>query len=74
MELHNKNEINGSPTVAANDVVYIGSKDRYVYALNASTGVKIWSYLTEGQIESTPSIANGILYIGSNDDKVYAFG
>jgi outer membrane protein assembly factor BamB len=65
--------VNGSPTVAS-VVVYIGSKDNNVYALNASTGNKIWSYITGNQIESTPSIANGILYIGSNDNKVYAFG
>jgi serine/threonine-protein kinase len=65
--------VNGSPTVA-NGVVYIGSKDNNVYALNASTGSKIWSYTTGSEIESTPSIANGVLYIGSNDAKVYAFG
>ena len=34
-----------SPAVA-NGVVYIGSVDGNVYALNASTGVKLWSYAT----------------------------
>jgi serine/threonine-protein kinase len=58
----------------ANEVVYIGSKDNNVYALNASTGSQIWIYTTGSQIESTPSVANGMLYIGSNDAKVYAFG
>jgi len=65
--------VNGSPTVA-NGVVYIGSKDNNVYALDSSTGSEIWRYTTENQVESTPSIANGVLYIGSNDGKVYAVG
>src|SRR5208282_713818 len=32
-----------SPAVA-NGVVYVGSNDGNVYALNASTGAKLWSY------------------------------
>ena len=34
-----------SPAVA-NGVVYVGSEDDNVYALNASTGAKLWSYTT----------------------------
>ena len=34
-----------SPAVA-NGVVYVGSEDNNVYALNASTGAKLWSYAT----------------------------
>ena len=34
-----------SPAVA-NGVVYVGSDDGNVYALNASTGAKLWSYAT----------------------------
>ena len=33
-----------SPTVAGG-VVYVGSDDNQVYALNASDGGKLWSYL-----------------------------
>ena len=32
-----------SPAVV-NGVVYVGSVDHNVYALNASTGAKLWSY------------------------------
>ena len=35
--------MNSSPTVA-NGVVYVGSQDHKVYALNAATGAKLWSY------------------------------
>ena len=33
----------------ANGVVYVGSLNQNVYALNASTGAKLWSYGTGGQ-------------------------
>ena len=63
-----------SPAVA-NGVVYVGSLDNNVYALNASTGAKLWSYTTGGPIYySSPAVANGMVYVGSLDGKVYAFG
>src|SRR5580704_12943410 len=63
-----------SPAVA-NGVVYVGSWgdfDSNVYALNASTGAKLWSYTTGGQLVSSPAVANGVVYIGSGDSNVYA--
>ena len=59
----------------ANGVVYVGSAeypDTNVYALNASTGAKLWSYYnTDGGI-SAPAVADGVAYFSSF--KVYAFG
>ena len=46
----------------ANGVVYVGSDDENVYALNASTGAKLWSYPAGG---SSPAVVNGTLYIGA---------
>jgi len=54
--------------------MYVGADDHNVYALNASTGAKLWSYATGGAVQSSPAVANGVLYIGSTDDNVYAFG
>ena len=51
-----------------------GSPDNKVYALNARTGAKLWSYTTGGEVWSSPAVANGVVYIGSYDGKVYAFG
>ena len=41
------NYVESSPAVV-NGVVYVGSWDHNVYALNASTGAKLWSYTTGG--------------------------
>jgi outer membrane protein assembly factor BamB len=61
-----------SPAVA-NGVVYVGSVDGNVYALNASTGAKLWSFNAGDVVASSPAVANGVVYIGSFDNKVYAF-
>jgi outer membrane protein assembly factor BamB len=56
----------------ANGVVYVGSFDSKVYALNASTGAKLWSFTTGNAVYSSPAVANGVVYVGSEDNKVYA--
>lgn len=64
--------VSATPT-SANGVVYVGSRDNLVYALDARTGAKLWSFPTNGEISySSPVIANGVLYIGSNDKSLYA--
>jgi outer membrane protein assembly factor BamB len=58
----------------ANGVVYVGSGDDNLYALNAATGTPLWSYTTGGAVGSSPAVANGVVYVGSGDDNLYAFG
>jgi len=65
--------VDSSPFVA-NGIVYVGSEDSNIYALNATSGIKIWSYLTKSAVESSPVVANGVVYVGSDDNNVYAFG
>ncbi len=56
----------------ANGVVYVGSGDSNLYALNAGTGAFLWKYQTEGNITSVPAVANGVVYTGSVDRNLYA--
>jgi outer membrane protein assembly factor BamB len=60
-----------SPAVV-NGVVYVGSFDNNVYALNAKTGAKLWTYATSNYVQSSPAVANGVVYVGSWDNNVYA--
>ena len=60
-----------SPAVA-NGIVYVGSDDNYVYALDANSGSLKWKYQTGADVTSSPAVANGIVYVGSCDYHVYA--
>ena len=53
-------------------VVYVGSEDGNVYALNAGSGVQLWNYTTGCPVFSSPAVVDGVVYVGSFDVKVYA--
>jgi outer membrane protein assembly factor BamB len=61
-----------SPPAVVDGVVYVGSADSNVYALNAKTGAKLWSYTTGGRVFSSPAVANGAVYVGLHDNNVYS--
>jgi len=63
--------VESSPAVASG-MVYIFSEDGNLYALNASTGAKLWSYATGSAGLSSPAVANGVVYFGSGNGNVYA--
>ncbi|MFC8175996.1 PQQ-binding-like beta-propeller repeat protein [Streptomyces sp. NPDC057325] len=68
-----------SPAVV-DGVVYIGSGDKKVYALDAATGTPRWIHTTGSSlwarfgdwIISSPAVVDGTVYIGSGDKRVYA--
>lgn len=61
-----------SPAVL-DSVVYFGSQDGSLYAVDRATGEMLWSYATGDQITSSPAAADGMVFVGSHDGKVYAF-
>ena len=61
----------GDPVVV-NGVVYFGSDDHNVYAVNAITGAQVWSFATGSSVEDSPMVANGVAYVGSGDGALYA--
>lgn len=60
-----------SPAVS-NGIVYVGSGDHNVYALDAKTGALHWKFTTGSVVHASPAIDNGIVYIGSWDRYFYA--
>jgi len=61
-------------------VVYVGSWDRNLYAIDAATGNKRWAFET-GQdtviynqvgINSSAAVSNGIVFFGARDGHFYA--
>ena len=63
--------IHSSPAVA-DGIVYVGSRDFKLYALDVATGAKRWEYKTGSWVESSPAIVNGVVYFGSNNGRLHA--
>ncbi|HUJ39471.1 MAG TPA: PQQ-binding-like beta-propeller repeat protein [Candidatus Acidoferrales bacterium] len=61
----------GSPAVA-DGVVYIGSADGFLYAVDQATGKEKWKFETPRQVVSTPTIANGVVYLVGYDATLTA--
>ena len=72
----------GTPTIA-DGVVYVGvngGPHEGLYAFNASSGAKLWSYAnpdtttyTSGNgVYSTPAALDGVVYMNCNDGNLYA--
>ena len=39
-----------------------------------ANGLLLWSFTTEGPVDSSPAVTNGTVYVGSVDGNVYAIG
>ncbi|HWZ98062.1 MAG TPA: PQQ-binding-like beta-propeller repeat protein [Candidatus Dormibacteraeota bacterium] len=61
-----------SSPVVANGLVYFGSGDGNVYALDAVTGYMKWRFKAGDVIHASPALADGTLYVGSWDSYFYA--
>jgi eukaryotic-like serine/threonine-protein kinase len=53
-------------------LVYFGSGDGNLYALDAETGQLKWKFATQGVVHSSPAVAGGVVYFGSWDSYFYA--
>ena len=53
-------------------MVYVGSVDKYLYALDAGSGELRWWYRTGDAVVSSPAVVDGVVYVGSGDGYLYA--
>ena len=58
------------PPAVVDGIVYIGSGDNYVYALDAGTGEERWRFETGQMVVSSPAVVDGVVYVGSTDGYV----
>ena len=61
----------GSPTVA-DGVVYVGSTDGNLYAVDAESGSLKWKFEAKSRVVSTPALANGMVYFAAYNGTFYA--
>jgi outer membrane protein assembly factor BamB len=66
-----KAQVLSSPATV-NGVLYVGSADHRLYALDLKTGAKKWEFKAEAGVASSPAVADGTVYISSYDGNVYA--
>jgi outer membrane protein assembly factor BamB len=60
-----------TPPAATDEAVYVGSRDGYVYALDAGTGEQLWRFWTGGEDGSPPVVADSTVYVVS-EGTLYA--
>jgi len=68
---HTNGEVISSPAVV-NGVVYVGSNDGNLYAIDQQTGSQKWKFQTGARITSSPAVVNGLVYFNSYDGNFYA--
>ncbi len=56
----------------AHGTIFFGSKDKNVYAVDASTGQGRWTFKMKKDVVTTPIVADGIVYVASKDKHLYA--
>jgi outer membrane protein assembly factor BamB len=61
-----------SSPVVASGVVYFGSRDGNIYAVDAATGDERWHVPTGQDVTGSPAVVDGLVYIGSRDSHLYA--
>ena len=63
--------VDASPAVA-DGVVFVGSADNHLYAIDLATGEQKWKFAAKGRIASSPAVQAGLVYLESYDSNFYA--
>ena len=65
-KFHTKGMVFSSPAIAGG-VVYVGSNDGNLYAVDLASGTQKWKFATKSRIPSSPAVADGVVYFVSYD-------
>lgn len=60
-----------STPVLVDDVMFVGSYDKQIHAVNVTTGHRLWRKLLDGMIFYSPVVAQRMLTVGSDNGTVY---
>ena len=67
--------VKSSPAISSDgSMVFVGSYDNSLYAVDAATGAKKWSFATGDNVDSSPAISadGSTVFVGSVDNNLYA--
>ena len=62
----------GSSAVIDNGLVFVGSGDHWLYAIELRTGSQVWRFQTGDTVEAPPCVVEGLVFAGSVDGTLYA--
>src|SRR5437762_9357927 len=62
-------DVVSSPAIA-NGVVYVGSGDGGLYALDLATGARHWRFDAGSPVSSSPAVGGGLVYAGARDGSI----
>jgi len=64
-------QIKSSPAVY-DGLVFVGSSDANIYAIDLKNGRQVWQYRTGDAVEASPCVVEGSVFVGSSDNFLYA--
>ena len=72
-------KFNASSSVASgpaivDGIIYFGSENGTIFALNALSGAQIWNRTTPMSADTSPAVVDGVVYIGCNSPDNYPVG
>ena len=70
-KFHTAGPVLSSPAVVG-ALLYVGSADHNLYAINLADGTQKWKFKTHGRVSSSPAVSGGLVYFGSYDGTFYA--
>ena len=60
-----------SPAVL-DGLLYLGTGDHRIIAVDAGTGELVWEHAVDGPVDSSPAVAGGLVYVGLRDGRLIA--
>jgi eukaryotic-like serine/threonine-protein kinase len=70
-KFHTGGLIVSSPAIAGG-LLYVGSTDGYLYAVDVKSGSMKWKFASKARVVSSPAVAGGVVYFASYDGWFYA--
>ena len=60
-----------SPGVS-NDLLFIGSRDKHLHAIDLHSGMAAWKFQTGARVEASPIVFDDAVVFGSEDGRIFA--
>jgi eukaryotic-like serine/threonine-protein kinase len=70
-KFHTSGQVISSPAIFGG-IVFVGSTDGKLYAIDHESGVLKWKFETKNRITSSPEVSEGLVYFGAYDGNFYA--